>query len=57
LVTRIITKNDLKEAQEKLKDMVHLIENTYRPEFIISNIHLVLHIVDCCRDYGSIYSF
>jgi hypothetical protein len=57
LVTRLITKDDLNEAQERLKDMAHLIENTYGPEFITSNIHLALHIPDCCRDYGPVYSF
>jgi hypothetical protein len=57
LVTRIITEDDLKEAQERLEEMAHLIESTYGPEFITSNIHLALHIVDCCCDYGSIYSF
>ena len=57
LVARFITEDDLREAQERLKDMAHLIEKTYGPEFITSNIHLALHIPDCCRDYGSIYSF
>ena len=57
LVARFITDDDLREAQERLKDMAHLIENTYGPEFITSNIHLALHIPDCCRDYGPIYSF
>ncbi|GBC48616.2 hypothetical protein RIR_v02004224500 [Rhizophagus irregularis DAOM 181602=DAOM 197198] len=57
LVARFITEDDLREAQERLKDMAHLIERTYEPEFITSNIHLALHIPDCCRDYGSIYSF
>ena len=57
LVARFITEDDLREAQERLKDMAHLIENTYGPEFITSNIHLALHIPDCCRDYGPIYSF
>jgi hypothetical protein len=57
LVTRIITEDDLKEAQERLKEMAYLIESTYGSEFITSNIHLVLHIVDCYHDYGSIYSF
>ncbi|GET63123.1 hypothetical protein RIR_jg20146.t2 [Rhizophagus irregularis DAOM 181602=DAOM 197198] len=37
--------------------MAYLIEYTYGPEFITSNIHLALHIPDCCRDYGPIYSF
>ncbi|CAB4487545.1 unnamed protein product [Rhizophagus irregularis] len=57
LVARFITEDDLREAQERLKDMAHLIERTYGPEFITSNIHLALHIPDCCRDYDSIYSF
>ena len=57
LVARIITEDDLKEAQERLKDMAYLIECVYGPEFITSNIHLALHIPDCCRDYGPIYSF
>jgi hypothetical protein len=38
LVTRIITEDDLKEAQERLKEMAHLIESTYGPEFITSNM-------------------
>lgn len=57
LVARFITEDDLKEAQERLKDMAYLIEHEYGPEFITSNIHLALHIPDCCRDYGPIYSF
>jgi hypothetical protein len=57
LTARFITEDDLKETQERLKDMVHLIENTYGPEFITSNMHLALHIPDCCRDYGPIYSY
>jgi len=57
LTARFITEDDLKEAQERLKDMVNLIENTYGPEFITSNMHLALHIPDCCRDYGPIYSY
>jgi hypothetical protein len=57
LVSRLITEDDLKEAQERLKDMSYLIERTYGPEFITSNIHLALHLPDCCRDYGPVYSF
>ncbi|CAG8739094.1 11585_t:CDS:2, partial [Rhizophagus irregularis] len=49
--------DDLREAQERLKDMAHLIERTYEPEFITSNIYLALYISDCYRDYGFIYSF
>ncbi|PKC54476.1 hypothetical protein RhiirA1_477253 [Rhizophagus irregularis] len=37
--------------------MAYLIENTYGPEFVTSNIHLALHIPNCCRDYSPIYSY
>ena len=57
LVARFVIEDDLKEAQERLKDMAYLIERVYDPEFITSNIHLAFHIPDCYRDYGSIYSF
>ncbi|PKC12124.1 hypothetical protein RhiirA5_286860 [Rhizophagus irregularis] len=57
LIARFITEDDLKEAQERLKDMAYLIENTYGPEFVTSNIHLALHIPNCCRDYSPIYSY
>ena len=57
LVTRIITEDDLKEAQERLKDMAYLIEHAYGSEFITSNIHLAFHISDCCCNYSPIYNF
>jgi hypothetical protein len=57
LVTRFITEDNLKEAQERLRDMAYLIENTYGPEFITSNIHLALYIPDCCCNYSPIYSW
>ena len=34
-----------------------LIEENYGPEKITLNIHLSLHIADCCNDYGPLYSF
>src|SRR4051794_30597150 len=57
LMLRIITEDDLNEAQERLKDMTYLIEYTYDPEFITSNIHLAFHIPNYCYDYSPIYSF
>src|ERR1043165_146434 len=57
LVVRFITEDDLKEAQKRLQDMVYFIEHVYNPEFIMSNIHLALHIPDCCRDYSPICGF
>jgi hypothetical protein len=57
LVARFVTEDDLREAQERLRDMSINIERTYGPEYITSNIHLSLHIPECIRDYGSVYSF
>jgi hypothetical protein len=57
LVARFVTEDDLQEAQERLMDMSINIERTYGPEFITSNIHLSMHIPECIRDYGSVYSF
>ena len=44
LVARVVTKDDLRDTQERLRDMAYLIKYTYGPEFITSNIHLALHI-------------
>ena len=38
LVSRIITEDDLNEAQERLKDMAYLIENAYGR--ILNNIYI-----------------
>ena len=57
LVARFVTEDDLQETQERLRDMSINIERTYGPEFITSNIHLSMHIPECIRDYGSVYSF
>ena len=57
LVSRIIDNNALDEAQSRLLRVAKLIEEHYGPEVITPNIHLSLHIVECCRDYGPLYSF
>jgi len=57
LVGRIINYNELNEAHERLLKVATLIEENYGPERITPNLHLCLHIADCCRDYGPLYSF
>ena len=57
LVSRIIDNNALEEAQTRLLRVAMLIEEHYGPEVITPNIHLSLHIVECCRDYGPLYSY
>ena len=57
LVCRIIDHSMLNEAHQRLLNVVKLIEENYGPERITPNLHLCLHIADCCRDYGPLYSF
>ncbi|RGB38555.1 hypothetical protein C1646_755618 [Rhizophagus diaphanus] len=57
LVCRIIATNALREAHSRLLQVARLIETYYGKEMITPNIYLSLHIVDCCHDYGSLYSF
>ena len=37
--------------------MAQLIEKHYGPHLISSNIHLSLHIKQCCLDYGPSYAY
>src|SRR5438034_1380721 len=57
LVCRIIDDNILREAQFRLLQVARLIEAQYGQELITPNIHLSLHLVECCNDYGPLYSF
>jgi hypothetical protein len=57
LVCRIIDNDMLNEAHERLLKVAILIEENYGPQMISPNIHLSLHIADCCKDYGPLYSF
>src|SRR6185437_9836611 len=57
LVSRIVNEDELKEAYKRLKDMACIIESTYGPKFITSNIYLALYIPDCYWDFGSINNF
>ena len=57
LTTRIINNNALDEAHFRLLMVTRLVEKHYGSEFITPNIHLSLHLAECYRDYGPIYSF
>ena len=49
--------NALDEAHDRLLKVARLIEENYGKEMITPNIHLSLHIVECYRDYGPLYTF
>ena len=57
LVSRIIDRKSLNEAHNRLLTVAKLIEEYYGPEYITPNIHLSLHLTECCHDYGPLYSF
>jgi hypothetical protein len=57
LIYRIIDNNMLNEAHDRLLKVGQLIEEHYGQQLITSNIHLSLHITECCRDYGPLYAF
>ena len=57
LTNRIIENDVLDEVHSRLLTVAQLVEEVYGPEMITPNIHLSLHLAECCRDYGPIYSF
>ena len=57
LVCRTIDDSALNEAHFRLLSAALLIEKNYGKELITPNIHLSLHISECCRDYGPLYTF
>ena len=57
LVCRIINNNIITEAHEHLLKVAILVKKNYSQEKITPNLHLCLHIKECCQDYGPLYFF
>ena len=57
LTTRIIEDSALNEAHSQLLTVARLVEDNYGQEMITPNIHLSLHLAECCSDYGPMYAF
>lgn len=57
LVCRILDKESLNEAHQRLLNVAKLIERNYESEKITPNIYLSLHLCENCMDYGPLYSF
>jgi len=57
LVCRILPKSHLEEVQTLLVSLVKKIERVYGKGKITPNLHLSLHLTQCCFDYGPLYSF
>jgi hypothetical protein len=57
LVRRIVTSENLDAAHDHLIELLRLIETNYGKDSITPNLHLSLHLNECCKDFGPLYSF
>jgi hypothetical protein len=57
LTTCIIENDTLDEAHSLLLMVARLIEENYEQEMVTPNIHLSLHLTECCKDYDPLYSY
>ncbi|GET57088.1 hypothetical protein GLOIN_2v1786147 [Rhizophagus irregularis DAOM 181602=DAOM 197198] len=56
-VSRIVEVDFMKEAHQRLINLVKLIEENYGRDKITPNLHLSLHLCECSLDYGPLYTF
>lgn len=57
LLSPIITENDLKEVKEKLNEFVRDYEDYYGKENMTMNVHSLLHLVDCVKNFGPLFCY
>ena len=46
-----------KEAHNQFILLIKQIEEEYGKKYITPNLHLALHVNQCCLDYGPLYAF
>ncbi|GET53790.1 hypothetical protein GLOIN_2v1775288 [Rhizophagus irregularis DAOM 181602=DAOM 197198] len=56
-VSRIVEVDFMREAHQRLINLVKLIEENYGRDKITLNLHLSLHLCKCSLDYGPLYTF
>ncbi|GET62089.1 hypothetical protein RIR_jg12383.t2 [Rhizophagus irregularis DAOM 181602=DAOM 197198] len=57
LVSQIIESDMLQEAHRRLVKIIKLIEVQYSKNKIMPNLHLSLHLSECCHDFSPLYAF
>lgn len=57
LCSRTLKKSDLETAHSYLKQFCIKFIDIYGYEHFTPNMHMHMHLKDCCYDYGSIYGF
>jgi len=56
-VSRIVEVDSIREANQRLIEIVKLIEENYGHNKITPNLHLSLHLHECSYDYGPLHTF
>ena len=57
LCSRIVRKADLEAAHLYIKQFLLKFIDVYGHEHFTPNMHMHMHLYDCCQDYGSVYAF
>ena len=57
LCCRIVRKTDLQVAHTYIRQFSLQFIDAYGHEFFTPNMHMHMHLYDCCQDYGSVYAF
>ena len=57
LLKRSIKMQEAEQAHDLLKGFCLQFKNRYGQESYVLNMHLVLHLKECIRNYGSIYGY
>jgi len=57
MVSRIEERDSMRDAHNRLIEIVKLIEENYGRNKITLNLHLSLHLLECSNDYGPLYAF
>ena len=57
LCSRILKQSDLETAHNYLKQFCLKFIDAYGHEHFTPNMHMHIHLRDCCSDFGSIYGF
>ena len=57
LVNRIVKVEYIREAHQRLIQIVKLIEENHGRDKITPNLHLSLHLDECSHDFGPLYAF
>jgi len=53
----VVSKQDIDQAHELFKFFCIKFEQQYGSNYIVPNMHMLLHLKDCMVDFGPVYAF